>query len=142
MSFDGNSGVNYHVDETVDMPSKSGPELELIPDGTAGVFWSVPPLRSEVVLTPPEAWHGVRLTTAPGRSRHAILGPDGKMLWSHAYERESNEVRTSQAAKDGQLWLADRGKITLQARSGMIAFRNIKLRPLSADEATKAVSGE
>ena len=142
LSFDGNSGVNYHVDEAVDMPSKSGPELELVNDGTAGILWSVPPPRSEVVLTPPEAWHGVRLTTAPGRSRHAILGPDGQTLWSHTYERESNGVRTSQAAKDGQLWLADRGKITLQARTGMIAFRNIKLRPLNADEATKAVEAK
>ena len=124
------------------MPSKSGPELELVNDGTAGILWSVPPPRSEVVLTPPEAWHGVRLTTAPGRSRHAILGPDGQTLWSHTYERESNGVRTSQAAKDGQLWLADRGKITLQARTGMIAFRNIKLRPLNADEATKAVEAK
>lgn len=56
------------------------------------------------------------------------LDPIGKAPFDTTYVRDSAEFLKSKKRQDPNCWRTDRGKITLQALSGSIAFRNVKLR--------------
>jgi hypothetical protein len=140
LSPGGNSGVNYHVDEGQDPAGRTGPELELVADHRLGTIWNAGPTHGEARLDPPDAWHRIHLITSPSGSRHEVYSPDGKLLWSRAYQRNSPEIRNSAAVRESSIfWQKDVGKIVFQSRDRSVAFRNLKLRLLPADEAEKLV---
>jgi hypothetical protein len=125
---DANSGVNYCVDEIQDSPSKMGPEFELDADApTTGMMWDVGPPSGLVLNTLPPGWYRGQLTVSPGRARHVFADPTGKVLFDKTYDRNSDEFRNSNKGGVPGFW-PDRGKLTLQAMNGSVAFRNLKIR--------------
>ncbi len=142
-----NSGVMYHVGESLDAPWMTGPEFQILDDAGAGVdagdphsagaLYAIYPPRDKV-LRPAGAWNRGRIVVHRGRVEHWVNG-------TRVVEaRLDDEVwRERVAASKFRAWpefgsLA-RGSIALQDHGNRVWFRNLKIRELRPEPAGPVV---
>ena len=80
------------------------------------------------INTLPSGWYRGHIVVTPGRARHVFADSTGKVLFDPTYVRDSAEFQKTNKGRAPNFWRTDRGKITLQAMSGSVAFRNLKIR--------------
>ncbi len=134
----GNSGIMFHVDESLGSPWESGPEMQVLdnehhPDGhdpttSAGSAYALyPPPRDRT--HPVGMWNEARIKV---KGHHVEQWLNGTLTCE--YELESPEWKTLVAASKfasmpryGQV---ASGKICLQDHGDAVAYRNIRVRKL------------
>jgi hypothetical protein len=135
-----NSGIIFHLDESLDASWQTGPEFQVIDDGgygvkpgdphAAGALYDMVNPPADKTLHPSGEWNLARIRLKDGLLQHFLNG------------RKIVECRT-----DGPEWKAmiakskfknypnfgvlPKGHIGLQEHGDSVAFRNIKVRDLS-----------
>ena len=131
----GNSGVYFHVLEQGEHGYESGPEYQLLdnargvpPQEQAGSLFGLYAPSADVTR-PVGAFNESRLVVRHGRVEHWLNGE--KVV---AYELNSPDFKARTAGTKFARWplfaTAATGHIALQDHGAVVAFRDIKLRPL------------
>jgi hypothetical protein len=135
ISQNGNSGVYYHVIEAGDYGYQSGPEYQLLDNAhgepplqrAAGLFGLYAP--SEDVTKPVGAFNHSRLVVDHGHVQHWLNG-----VMVAEYVLNSPDFKARVAGTKFARWplfaTADTGYISLQDHESVVAFRDIKIKPL------------
>ena len=135
ISARGNSGVYYHVIEAGDHGYESGPEYQLLdnahgeaPPERAGAVYALYPPSSDAVKPVGEFNHA-RIIVDHGHVQHWMNGV--KVV---EYELGSEDFKARVARSKFAKWpdfaTASAGYISLQDHHSVVAFRDIKIRPL------------
>ncbi len=130
----GNSGVMYHVLETGAAPWHTGPEIQ-VQDNKDGhdpqkCGWLYQLYPSTVDATKPAGeWNQLRVLITPEKCEHYMNGV--KYCEYVKGSKDWNEkVAASKFAKFEGFGAATKGYIVLQDHGNLVAYRNIKIRPL------------
>lgn len=138
VSKNGNSGIIYRATTEGPSPWSTGPEFQILdnaghadgksPLTSAGSNYAVnPPVKD--VTKPVGEWNSIRLIAKGNRIEHWMNGV--KLL---EYEVSSPDwearVEASKFATMPGYGRAKRGHIVLQDHGDVVAYRNIKIRPL------------
>lgn len=130
----GNSGLMYHVSEDVGSPPMSGPEIQIQDNKLghdpqkAGWLYQLYPSQEDATK-PAGEWNEL----------HILITPEKCVTWMNGvkyaeYVKGSadwNErVAKSKFAKWPEFGKATSGYICLQDHGNVVAFRNIKIRPI------------
>jgi hypothetical protein len=145
----GNSGIMYHVTDAERNAWATGPEFQLEDNVAAadrvrcGWLYALyqPPTDPKTgkpldATKPVGQWNHVRLLISRAKCEHEI---NGVKYFEYVLGSEDFQQRVAKS-KFGKMPLfakADLGYITLQGDHGQVSFRNIKIRPVQANEATK-----
>ncbi len=141
----GNSGIFFNVVESDAYATvfETGPEYQLLdderaadnedPTHRAGANYDLH-APSEDVVRPAGAWNTTRIVVNDGRVQHYLNGTKivDYELWTDAW-REA--VANSKFAEMEGYGRARSGHIALQDHGDRVWFRNIKIRPLSDEQA-------
>jgi aldose 1-epimerase len=131
----GNSGLMYHVSEEAKSPPLSGPEIQ-IQDNKDGhdpqkSGWLYQLYSSETDATKPAGeWNRLRILITPEKCEQYMNGVKyceyvkGSKDWDE-------RVAKSKFAKFPLFGKATKGYICLQDHGNLVAFRNIKIRPIA-----------
>lgn len=134
----GNSGILFRVRTDHDEVWETGPELQLLdnarhPDGrnpltSAGANYALH-APSRDATRPPGEWNDTRLLAQGAQVRHWLNGVPvvEYELWSEDWEAR---VAASKFAELPHYGRARRGHIALQDHGDLVAFRNLRIRPL------------
>lgn len=138
ISKDGNSGIIYRVGLDGQYTWSTGPEFQVLdnaghrdgknPLTSAGSNYAVhAPVKD--VTKPVGEWNEVRLVVKGARVEHWMNGVKllKYKLWSRDWEKR---VKASKFATMPGYGRAKRGHIALQDHESLVAYRNIKIRPL------------
>lgn len=136
ISKGGNSGVMYHVRETENAPWQTGPEIQ-IQDNVDGhdpqkCGWLYQFYQSEVDATKPAGeWNQLRIVISPAKCEHYM---NGKKYFEYQIGSDDWNARLAKSkfAKFANFGKFDTGHICLQDHGNLVAYRNIKIRPLPA----------
>ena len=138
VTANGNSGVIYRIATTEQYPWQTGPEFQVLhnaghadgknPITSAGSNYAVnPPVKD--VTKPVGEWNEARLIARGKHVEHWLNGV--KVV---AYEIGSADwdtrVKASKFAKLANYGRMPRGHIALQDHGDVVAYRNLKIRPL------------
>ena len=140
----GNSGIMYRVADTGNKIWSTGPEFQLEDNAKAadpqrcGWLYGLyqPPLDPKTgkildATKPVGQWNHVRLLISPAKCEHDVNGQEYfEYILNSADFR--NRVARSKFSKMPGFAQAATGWIGLQGDHGSIAFRNLKIRPLSS----------
>lgn len=136
ISPSGNSGVMYHVQETAGPPWQTGPEIQ-IQDNKDGhdpqkCGWLYQFYKSEVDATKPAGqWNQLRVVISPEKCEHYMNGV--KYLEYVKGSPEWNDLLAkSKFSKFPEFGKHTSGHICLQDHGNLVAYRNIKIRPIAA----------
>jgi hypothetical protein len=131
----GNSGVMYHVQETENTPWQTGPEIQ-IQDNTAGhdpqkAGWLYQFYKADVDATKPAGqWNHLRIVITPDKCEHFMNG-----VKYFEYVKGSDDwnakLAASKFSKYPNFGKAASGHIALQDHGNLVAYRNIKIRPIA-----------
>jgi 3-keto-disaccharide hydrolase len=134
----GNSGIFYHVSESVDYTYESGPEMQVLdnaghadgknPLTSAGSNYALNAPSADVTR-PVGSWNAVRIVVQDSLVQHWMNGTKvvEYHLWSDEWKRL---VAASKFAEMPEYGLSLDGHIALQDHGAPVWFRNIKIRPL------------
>jgi Domain of Unknown Function (DUF1080) len=135
ISEGGNSGLMYHVTEEGEKPWQTGPEVQ-IQDNKAGhdpqkAGWLYQLYTTETDATKPAGeWNELRIVITPEKCEHFMNGTKyveyvkGSTDWNE-------KVAASKFSKFPSFGKPKSGHICLQDHNNLVAFRNLKIRPLS-----------
>jgi hypothetical protein len=141
----GNSGLMFHVQEIDGPPYLTGPEVQIQdndgpdPQKAGWLYQLYPPPADEKtgkpldVTKPPGEWNQIRLV---------LDGPKGEVhmngvkyssfeLWGDDW---NGRIAKSKFATWEKFGKAKRGHICLQDHGDVVAFRNIKIRPITKSD--------
>jgi hypothetical protein len=132
----GNSGVMYHVRETESAPWQTGPEIQ-IQDNVGGhdpqkCGWLYQFYQSEKDATKPAGeWNQLRIVISPEKCEHYMNGTKyvEYVIGSEDWNARLAKSKFSKYANFGKF---DTGHICLQDHGNLVAYRNIKIRPIAA----------
>lgn len=134
ISPSGNSGIMYHVTEEGKTPWQTGPEIQ-VQDNAAGhdpqkAGWLYQLYSSEVDATKPAGqWNTLRILITPEKCEHTMNG-----VKYCEYVKGSDDwnarVAKSKFAQYPLFGKPTRGFICLQDHNDLVAYRNIKIRPI------------
>jgi len=144
ISEGGNSGTMFHVTEEADTPWKTGPEVQVLdnlkgrdPQKSGWLYQLYPAYdtfqkKSVDATRPAGQWNQVQLLVAKNQSEVNLNG------WRYyEFQKGSDDwnqrVAKSKFAAFPGFGKATKGFIALQDHGDAVAFRNIKIRELSAD---------
>jgi Domain of Unknown Function (DUF1080) len=134
ISEGGNSGLMYHVTEVGDKPWHTGPEVQ-IQDNLAGhdpqkAGWLYQLYKTETDTAKPAGeWNQLRILITPDKCEHYMNGTKyveyikGSADWNE-------KVAASKFSKFPTFGKPTSGHICLQDHNNLVAFRNIKIRPI------------
>lgn len=156
ISKGGNSGLMFHVTEDQAQPWHSGPEVQIQdnvdgrdPQKAGWLYQLFKPVKPEWATMfenqvgfkgtdlddatrPAGEWNHVYLRLSPKQCEVAVNGVS--YFYFHKGDEEWNKrVAASKFAAFPEFGKASKGHICLQDHGDLVAFRNIKLRALSAD---------
>jgi hypothetical protein len=145
----GNSGIMYHVTDEGRATWATGPEFQLEDNAAAAdpvrcgwlyALYQPPtdPKTGKPIDTTKAAgqWNHIRLLISPERCEHEI---NGVKYFEYVLGGEDFKQRVAKS-KFGKMPLfakSDSGYIALQGDHGQVSFRNIKIRPIKANEMKK-----
>ena len=145
----GNSGIMFHVTNDGDRVWATGPEFQLEDNVKAvdkircGWLYALyqPPIDPKTGQTldatkPVGEWNHVRLLIGPEKCVHEI---NGVKYFEYVLGSDDFNARVAKSkfAKMPFFAKATSGFIALQGDHGSVAFRNIKIRPISATDVPK-----
>ena len=129
-----NSGVMFHVADDGEATWHSGPEIQLYDDeGVTGAEksgWLYQLYKSNVDSAKPAGqWNTMRVMIAPDKCFTEINGTKyyEYTLWSDDWNARVAKSKFSFYPEFGKL---KTGRIAIQGDHGVVAFRNIKIRPI------------
>ena len=144
MSEGANSGIMYHVTDEGDAAWATGPEIQLEDNAKAsdpqkcGWLYALyqPPMDAKTgkpldSTKPAGEWNHMRIVISPKKCVHEVNGVKyvEYVLGSDDFKER---VAKSKFGKMPGFAKADSGWLALQGDHGLVAFRNIKIRPLEA----------
>ena len=135
----GNSGIMYRVTEDAENGYESGPEMQVLDDAkhadgksrltAAGALYGLYPAPTGAVK-PAGEWNQVRIVVRGNHVEHWLNG-----VKTAEAEMNSPEWNEKVAASKFNEWpgyaRAREGRILLQDHGDWVAYRNIRIRPLS-----------
>jgi hypothetical protein len=130
----GNSGVMYHVQETENTPWQTGPEIQ-IQDNAAGhdpqkAGWLYQFYKSDVDATKPAGqWNQLRILITPEKCEHYMNGTK-YFEYVKGSDDWNAKLAASKFSKYPNFGKATSGHIALQDHGNLVAYRNIKIRPI------------
>lgn len=145
ISKGGNSGILYHVTKDGRTTWSTGPEIQLQDNGNAhdpqlcGWLYELykpavdPKTNKPLDATKPAGeWNVIRVTIAPPPALSSVE-VNGVKYFDFVYGSDDFKARVAKSKFKSMSRFAksDKGFIGLQGDHGSVAFRNIKLRPLS-----------
>jgi hypothetical protein len=148
ISVAGNSGIMFHVTNDAGATWATGPEVQLEDNEKAadsqrcGWLYGLykPPIDPKTgkpldATRPAGQWNEmrIRIAAAPAKSEVSV---NGVKYFDFVYNSDDFKERISKSKFRSMEKFAkyDRGYLALQGDHGSIAFRNIKIRPLSEKE--------
>lgn len=146
ISEGGNSGIMFHVTDAGDAAWETGPEFQLEDNAKAsdpqrcGWLYGLyqPPNDPKTgkpldATKPAGQWNHIRLIISPSKCVHEI---NGVRYFEYVLGSDDFNQRVAKS-KFGKMPLfakSNTGYLALQGDHGQIAFRNIKIRPITADK--------
>jgi hypothetical protein len=138
----GNSGIMYRVTELDPVPWASGPEYQLLdnarhPDGrspwttAASCYALYAPSRD--ATRPVGEWNRTRIVAKGNHVEHWLNG-EKVVTYELGSPDWKEHLRKSKFMRMPRFGIARRGHIDLQDHGDEVAFRNIKIRSLSAKD--------
>ncbi|MCE9604108.1 MAG: DUF1080 domain-containing protein [Planctomycetia bacterium] len=132
----GNSGVMFHVTETEGSPWQTGPEIQ-IQDNKAGhdpqkCGWLYEFYSSDKDATKPAGeWNELRILITPEKCEHTMNGVKyfDYVIGSDDWNSRLAKSKFKAYANFGK---PTSGLICLQDHGNLVAYRNIKIRPIEA----------
>lgn len=135
----GNSGIMYRVAEDTENGYETGPEMQVLDDAkhadgksrltAAGALYGLYP-APEGVVKPAGEWNHARIVVRGNHVEHWLNG-----VKTAEAEMNSPEWNEKVAASKFREWpgyaKAREGRILLQDHGDWVAYRNIRIRPLS-----------
>ncbi len=142
VSEGGNSGIFFHVQERLDWPWMTGPEMQILdnerhadgqsPLTSAGSNYALHGPVSDVTQ-PVGEWNEVRLIVDGIQVEHWLNGE--RVVWYTLWTPEWIEaVQASKFAEMPDYGLARTGHISLQDHGDRVWFRNIRIREIGAGQ--------
>ena len=144
----GNSGIMFHVTNDGNAIWATGPEIQLEdnvkakdPERCGWMYGLYKPEKDPKTGKPIDAtkpvgeWNHIRIVIAPPPAKSSVE-VNGVKYYDFVWKSDDFKERVSKSKfKDMKNFAkSDTGFIGLQGDHGSIAFRNIKLRPIKADE--------
>jgi formylglycine-generating enzyme required for sulfatase activity len=135
----GNSGIMYRVTEDADEPYHTGPEFQILGDpaygnqnsnGKAGACYGLYAPRQQVAM-PPDTWIKIRLLAAGSFVQHWVNG-EKVVEYRIGSDDWNQRLAACQFRDKPKFGRNSTGYICLQAYTGTLRFRNIKIRRLTA----------
>ena len=131
----GNSGVMYHVTDEGTTVWQTGPEVQLL-DNKDGKDpnksgWLYALYTTNIDATRPVGqWNHLRIVISPEKCEHVM---NGVKYFDYVYNSDDFKARVAKSkfGKMPHFAKSDTGYIALQGDHGSVAFRNIKIRPIS-----------
>jgi hypothetical protein len=146
ISEGGNSGVMFHVQESEDVPWKTGPEMQVLdnkrhkdgqsPLTSAGACYGLYPPGKDLTR-PAGEWNHARLLIEGNRVEHWL---NGERLVSYELGSDdwNNKVAASKFKAYAGFGKAGKGHIDLQDHNDKVEYRNVKLRVIKPAAAAAA----
>ncbi len=134
LSPGGNSGVMFHVAESGDATWQSGPEIQIHDSRTSresqrtGWLYGLYPASVDAAR-PEGEWNHLRLLVTP-RGCETELNDVPCVTFTLGSDDFRARVAKSKFAAMPAFARLDRGAIALQGDHGIVAFRNLRLRPI------------
>lgn len=135
ISKGGNSGLMYHVAEAEKTPWMTGPEIQ-IQDNKDGhdpqkAGWLYQLYNSEKDATKPAGeWNQLRILITPEKCQHFMNG-EKYCEYVKGSDDWNERVAKSKFAKMPEFGKPTKGHICLQDHGNLVAFRNVKIRPIA-----------
>lgn len=135
ISKGGNSGLMYHVTEAEKTPWMTGPEIQ-IQDNKDGhdpqkAGWLYQLYNSEKDATKPAGeWNQLRILITPEKCQHFMNG-EKYCEYVKGSDDWNERVAKSKFAKMPEFGKPTKGHICLQDHGNLVAFRNVKIRPIA-----------
>ena len=160
----GNSGVMFHVTEQEQQPWQTGPEVQVLdnekgkdPQKAGWLYqlykpekpgWAVEyekavgvDVSEDIDATRPAGqWNHLYLRV--GKSGQVVLNGVHYSFFEKGSDHWNEQVAASKFAKYENFGKASKGHICLQDHGDEVAYRNIKVREISGDQAPEPIDGE
>jgi hypothetical protein len=147
----GNSGIMFHITNEGNAMWASGPEIQLLDNKKGGdpqrcgwLYQLYKPANDPKTNQPLDAtkpageWNHIRVVIAPPPAKSEVA-VNGMKYYDFVYNSDDfkDRIAKSKFKTMANFAKSDTGFIGLQGDHGMISFRNIKLRPIASDGASK-----
>lgn len=147
MTEAGNSGIMFHVSEEESYPWQTGPEIQLLDnvkgkDGQrSGWLYQIykpnddPKTGKPLDATKPVGeWNQIKVLIAPPPAKSSVT-MNGVQYFDFEYGSDDFKARIAKSKFKSMPKFAKTGNgaIALQGDHGAVSFRNIKVRPITAD---------